>query len=652
MGVSWSGSAVAAPTWLAPIQLSSRSLGSSVRPHVALDAHGDAVAVWARWTEHGGSIEAAFRPAGGTWQAPVTLSTEGTSAQWPSVAFDAQGNAIALWEFSGGGSSGVAAAVRSASDGAWESSVRLSPEGQLASSPELAVNPAGDAMAVWTHPIGSGNSVIEAATRIGHQGAWQPAVDLAAEGQAEAPQIALDSEGKAIAVWQDRSTGYIEAALGSAQSDIWLAPTPVSTAGARSVDSRVAIDPQGDAIAIWTRQLPTSYVVEAAVRPVTTGTWQPPASLSPAGETATEPEVAVDASGDAVVIWEGSSNETEEEIQASSRPAETGQWEGPVTIATGQVSERRIGEFPELAVNALGDVVAAWDQWNGSSYAVEGSARPAGTSAWQAPSPLSSSGPDSYMPDVGIDPQGNAIAAWEVQGNCCFVEAAGYDAAGPLLDGVTIPATGTVGQTLSFSVSPLDVWSAPGQTTWSFGDGTSADGAGVAHTYAEPGSYQLTLTSDDVLGNATSISQMITIAPVSVTPVITNVSQSHRTWREGRGLARVARRRAPVGTTFSFRLNVQSRVTFKFTRRVTGRVVKRKCVARTERNRRHATCRHTKVSGTFSFAAHPGINNVKFQGRLSASRKLAPGTYTLLISATDAAGLHSKTRSLGFRVIR
>jgi hypothetical protein len=58
------------------------------------------------------------------------------------------------------------------------------------------------------------------------------------------------------------------------------------------------------------------------------------------------------------------------------------------------------------------------------------------------------------------------------------------------------------------------------------------------------------------------------------------------------------------------------------------------------------------VRGTLAFNAHVGSNKVRFQGRLSRSKKLKPGRYTLTITATDSAGNRSKAKSASFTVVR
>jgi hypothetical protein len=140
-------------------------------------------------------------------------------------------------------------------------------------------------------------------------------------------------------------------------------------------------------------------------------------------------------------------------------------------------------------------------------------------------------------------------------------------------------------------------------------------------------------------------------APVP-TPVIANVAQTHRVWREGGKLAQISRakKKPPVGTTFSFSLNEPGSVTFTFARSVAGRKVGHGCVARTRNKARRTLCKRTVTAGSLSFPGHSGANKVAFQGRLSQGRKLPPGGYTLTITATNSAGQTSSPQKLSFTI--
>jgi hypothetical protein len=353
---------------------------------------------------------------------------------------------------------------------------------------------------------------------------------------------------------------------------------------------------------------------------------------------------------------------------ASSAAEAAPGWLAPVNLSP------KIGQDayePQVALDAQGDALAVW-ALNG----LEASVRPAAGGAWQTPvspsdgagggeSQLSSDGPnaDAGSAHVAVDPRGNAVAVWQrVEEGLYAVQGVAYDAAGPLLNALAIPESGIAGQPLSFSVSPLDVWSAL-TTTWNFGDGTAVGGTSVTHTYTAAGTYKVVLTSVDALGNASSASATITIAPAptstsqtsastTVPPSVTDVTQSHSRWREGDHLASFARRsKAPLGTMFSFTLNEPARLSFDFIQQVPGHKVKGKCLARTKKNRKRADCARAVTEGTLSFAGHAGKNKVSFQGRISALRKLEPGRYTLLIAATNATGQRSQTQSLSFTIV-
>jgi hypothetical protein len=134
-------------------------------------------------------------------------------------------------------------------------------------------------------------------------------------------------------------------------------------------------------------------------------------------------------------------------------------------------------------------------------------------------------------------------------------------------------------------------------------------------------------------------------------PVLRDVRQSVTRWREGGRLAHLSLAKPPVGTTFSFSLSEQATVTFSFTRLVAGRKVGGRCVAQGVGNRAKPACTRRLTAGSLPFSAHGGSDRVAFQGRISSARKLAPGRYTLTITARDAAGLRSAPALLSFTIV-
>jgi hypothetical protein len=137
----------------------------------------------------------------------------------------------------------------------------------------------------------------------------------------------------------------------------------------------------------------------------------------------------------------------------------------------------------------------------------------------------------------------------------------------------------------------------------------------------------------------------------STPPRLTGVQESAKRWREGRTLARISvnKKKLPLGTTFSFSLNEPASVTFTFTEPASGRKVGKTCVTQTKKNKKKRRCTRTIVAGTLTLSAHTGMNKVSFEGLISKHKKLKPGSYTLLLTAT-ASGEHSTPSTLHFTI--
>jgi hypothetical protein len=183
-------------------------------------------------------------------------------------------------------------------------------------------------------------------------------------------------------------------------------------------------------------------------------------------------------------------------------------------------------------------------------------------------------------------------------------------------------ATFTQGDVVSASYSCA---AAPGATIASCA-GPVADGAPI--DTSSPGSHAFSVDAVDSDGMSATKSVSYTVRakatpPPPAAPSITALKQSAAVWRE--------RGKPPIGTTFSFRLDQPARVTLAFTHRVRGR---------------------TKAAGALALDAHVGSNKVRFQGRVSRTKRLAPGRYALQITATNSAGRSASSRRLSFSIVR
>ena len=76
--------------------LSAAGQGAS-QPDIDVDPNGDAVAVWTRSDGSHLRVEAAARPAGGSFGAVQAVSAAGQNTDKPQVALDDSGKAVAVW---------------------------------------------------------------------------------------------------------------------------------------------------------------------------------------------------------------------------------------------------------------------------------------------------------------------------------------------------------------------------------------------------------------------------------------------------------------------------------------------------------------------------------------------------------------------------
>jgi uncharacterized protein YheU (UPF0270 family) len=312
-------------------------------PQVAVDQTGDAVFAWERLdgtTGCGGSaclrIQARARSPAGALSAVQTLSAAGQSASSPEMAVDQDGDAVFGWERPdattdcGGSACGrIQARARSAA-GALSATQTLSAAGRDARTPEVAVDQAGDAVFAWerrdatTDCGGSGCLLIQARARSA-AGTLSATQTLSDAGQsALVPQVAVDQAGDAVVVWE-RLDGSAQCGTGGCSriqtrarsaTGILGSVQTLSGAGQHALSPQVAVDQDGDAIAVWSRGDGTTdcggsgcFRVQARARSAA-GILRPVQTLSAAGRHAGFARVARNPDGDAVAVWQRSDETT------------------------------------------------------------------------------------------------------------------------------------------------------------------------------------------------------------------------------------------------------------------------------------------------------------------------------------------------------
>ena len=185
-----------------PIDSLNTSTANSA-PHVALDGAGNAIAVWHRPDGSWDSIWSSRYVAGTGWGVPVLIETDNTnSARDARVAFDASGNAMAVWIQSDGVRANVLANRYTSGQG-WGSAVLIETDNAgPAREARIAIDGNGDATAVWSHDDVAGFTTNIRANRWTAATGWgTPVLVDNFPARAGSPAIGTDGLGNLVSVW-------------------------------------------------------------------------------------------------------------------------------------------------------------------------------------------------------------------------------------------------------------------------------------------------------------------------------------------------------------------------------------------------------------------------------------------------------------------
>ena len=166
-------------------------------PSVAVDASGNAVVVY----EQGAQIFASkYTAASSSWSTPGPVDARGNVCCKPSVAVDKNGNYLAVWGIGSGSLQGLWQST-SSNGTQWSTpmSITLTP----AYGPVLAMNANGAAIVAWEEQVASGNLQAAAAVRSTTTAPWSvPTVMRAADDNGNRdPAVAIAGNGNAFVGW-------------------------------------------------------------------------------------------------------------------------------------------------------------------------------------------------------------------------------------------------------------------------------------------------------------------------------------------------------------------------------------------------------------------------------------------------------------------
>ena len=406
----------------------------ALRPQVALDGEGHAIVVWDQTDRR---YPASSENSDDIWWARTNASLEDDWFGWATPSrldddflnepCDSVGPQIAV-----GGDDSVIVVF------AQDASATTSPNECVEEFSIWAVRRTPDG--VWGRP----ECIQDVAGCLGAGG-------LALGRDASNPQLAMDSEGNALVVWQVSNVEAQTAKLWRNRYVAgrgWNSPLEFFDLPPISQRPQVAMDANGDALIVWEQVDDTGYSSVSARWVRAQGDVESPEPLERFQDGhALDPQVAVNAAGEAIAVWK--QQRTEDglfEIWANHYdPASAEGWAGAEALDSGPDGN---AERPQVAINDAGDAVAVWTiagfrgrVWS-NRYQVHG--------GWRVATPIGPLGLGSArLPQVAVNHAGWAVAVWvQFDGakdniwSSRYIPGQGWVSRGPVVEHEEVHGTG------------------------------------------------------------------------------------------------------------------------------------------------------------------------------------------------------------------
>lgn len=399
-------------------------------PVLSVNPSGNAIAVWRLPGINTSLVKSSFYTRGGSWSPPVIISSLAlnifdkpiyVSQGDPDIFMNASNYAVAVWEaseFLEDIEENAQVVVSATSiNGVWSPVQRISSiapadlEADIfPENPVVAVNDSGLAVVAYKQSIeiDSVPTGLVMASFLPFGGTWSTPVQISSEEIVQiehAPDIAMDPNGNVVVVWRrEYQGGYgVEAATFDSVGGTWSGPVTLNgVTNFIEPFPKTAIDYNGNAVAIWTRDGGSS-LREVVVAYFTYGVgWGTPIVLFESDELTKDAYVVLDPAGNATATWESGG-----QIYSSRLPL-GGSWRTPRVISEGTENYIDTGfvQHP-LAVDLDGNAIAIWG--NNDGFLKSGSYFFG--FGWQPPENIFNPASDTHM-NIGLASCGFAVALW------------------------------------------------------------------------------------------------------------------------------------------------------------------------------------------------------------------------------------------------
>ena len=360
-------------------------------PQIAVsDNYGTAMAVWQK-SDGGGNftIQASLYDPGVWNWVTVNISPSGQRAEHSQISMNRWGDAIAVWQRPDNitNKTVIQANIYSPpTPWGWQSPsvvTDFSDVNKVSEKPQVAFNDYEIAVVVWRQYDGANYYTIKARQYDNLTSILSDIVAVSfSRPYVDSPQVALNRENyDAIIVWQGRPyfspPDVVQARrFNGGTWDLpiqWepllgTAATNLSETSKPSQTPQIAMDEDGNGIAVWKRETSSRFFIMQARRYILGPGWDSVKDLSTSGPpgldgyNAGDPQIAMDRAnpGNAIVVWRGFSNANRKTtIQVNRYDAVANAWQAPTATITLSPLNQNVDK-PQIAMDSAGNAIAVW----------------------------------------------------------------------------------------------------------------------------------------------------------------------------------------------------------------------------------------------------------------------------------------------------
>jgi hypothetical protein len=382
-GSVWASRFTTSDGWSIATRIDARVGTEVLRPRVAVNGAGEAIAVWMKHDEdRGWGISAAHFDPGSGWGDAVRFEQFPYLGD-PDVALNDEGHGIVVFTRWDGESNQSGIWMREIRrDDGWSVATRLDEEIFLPDTtpatfldgssqplvsyvdrPRIAMNNAGDAVVIWSWSNGSSSSLW--ASRFVRGSGWNAQTRLDEPAWLFMPtHLGIDQAGRAIAVNRGGAASLFT------PNDGWGLAV-LSDAGFRARTPNVAMAHNGEALVVWREQREGGRVDLMAGRFAPEVGWTSPERIGEADDDpnsygdSTGSDLAITERGEALVLWHRERGKYSEELHQPRLSIWANRFEpGKGWGSAISLSENDLGHAfePRLAMDDQGRAIAIWQQ--------------------------------------------------------------------------------------------------------------------------------------------------------------------------------------------------------------------------------------------------------------------------------------------------